>query len=279
MKRLLREPLLHFFALGALLFGLYGWLDRDGFKAPNEIVVSRGQVNILRAQFERVWQRSPTQPELTGLVANWVREEIFYREGLAMGLDRDDPVVRRRIQQKFEFIVDSATPQAPTDEELQRWLDEHSAAYQQEPTYAVRQIYFDPARHGNRLDADIAAARRALRSGTSVPGDVTMLPAALDGGALEIARTFGSAFEEGLRNLPTDEWQGPVQSGFGLHLVYLTARQPGRNRSLEEVRGVVERDLLHERSEQAAQAFYDRLRTNYSVRIEDADVTATQPAG
>src|SRR5882672_5080040 len=119
MKRLIREPLLHFLVLGALLFGLYGWLNREGFKAPNEIVVSRGQVVNLSAQFERISHRGPTQQELQGLIDNWVREEILYREGLAMNLDRDDPVVRRRIQQKVEFIVDSAAPEALTSEELQ----------------------------------------------------------------------------------------------------------------------------------------------------------------
>jgi hypothetical protein len=96
MRRLIREPLLHSLALGALLFALYGWLHREGFNPRNEIVVSKGQVSNLRSQFERLWQRDPTQQELQGLIDNWVREEIFYREGLAMGLDRDDPIVRRR---------------------------------------------------------------------------------------------------------------------------------------------------------------------------------------
>src|SRR5262245_66582775 len=105
MKRLIREPLLHFFVLGAALFALYGWLNRQGFNTPNEIVVSRGQVAVLQQQFARVWQRAPTPQELQGLVDNWVREEILYREGLAMGLDRNDPVVRRRGGQKLQFIV------------------------------------------------------------------------------------------------------------------------------------------------------------------------------
>ena len=136
--------------LGALLFGFYGWLNRDGFAGPNEIVVSRGQTASLKAQFERVWQRQPTEQELAGLIDNWVREEIFYREALAMGLDRDDPVVRRRLQQKVEFIVDSAIPEAPTAEELQQWLDEHPDAYRIDGKYTLRQVYFDPVRRGAR---------------------------------------------------------------------------------------------------------------------------------
>src|SRR5262245_30071059 len=108
MRRLLCEPLVHFFCIGALLFGAYVGLHRGSTDLPNENVVSRGQLRSLQLQFERVWQRPATKQELQGLVDNWVKEEIFYREGIAMGLDRDDPVVRRRIGQKLEFILDSA---------------------------------------------------------------------------------------------------------------------------------------------------------------------------
>jgi len=115
MRQWLREPLLHFFVLGALLFGAYGLLSRGSATAPDEIVVSRGQLQNLQLQFERVWQRAPTGAELQALVDNWVKEEIFYREGVQLGLDRDDAVVRRRIGQKLEFIVESASPPPPTD--------------------------------------------------------------------------------------------------------------------------------------------------------------------
>ena len=171
MTRLLREPLLHFFLVGAVLFGVYGWLHGGLLNSPTEIVVSRGQVQSLQMQFERVWQRPATQGELQGLIDGWVREEIFYREGIAMALDRDDPIVRRRVGQKLEFILDSAAPASPTDAELQAWLDAHPDDYQIEPTYSLRQVFFDPARHGDKLDADIAAARRALESGKLVDGD------------------------------------------------------------------------------------------------------------
>jgi hypothetical protein len=280
MRRFLREPLLHFFVLGAVLFALYGWLHRGLLNAPNEIVVSRGQLNSLQAQFERVWQRPPTPEEAQGLLDNWVREEIFYREGLAMGLDRDDPVVRRRVGQKLEFIVDGMTPAAPTNEELQAWLDSHAENYVIEPTYSLRQIYFDPARRGERLEVDIAAARRALELGEPVTGDSTMLPETLqDARAFEVVRAFGSDFAGALATLPVGGWQGPVRSGFGLHLVELTARENGREAILEEVRAEVERDLLHVRTQEASDAFYKRLRSSYTVRIDSAVGTAADPPG
>ncbi len=279
MKRLLREPLLHFFGLGVLLFAAYGWLQGGVFSSPDEIVVSSGQVANLRQQFERVWQRPPTAQELQGLVDNWVREEIFYRESVAMGLNRDDPVVRRRIQQKLEFIMDSAAPAAPTDAELQGCLDEHANRYRAEPRYALRQIYFDPRKHGERLDDDLAAARRALESGRAVAGDPTMLPAEAQGDLHEIARNFGSEFAMALAELPTGSWQGPVASGFGLHLVQLTASEPGRQPTLAEVREAVERDFLHARTEEAKSAYYKRLREDYTVRIEADAIAASGPAG
>lgn len=277
--RIFREPLLHFLVLGAALFALYGWLNRDGFDTPDEIVVSRGQIMNLQAQFERVWQRAPTSQELQGLIDNWVREEVFYREALAMGLDRDDPVVRRRMSQKVQFIIDGATPAAPTTEELQRWLDEHPDDYRVEATYSLRQVFFDPLRHAERLEEVIAAARLALDAGKSVAGDATMLPGTVSTGATQIVGTFGSSFEEALRTLPVGSWHGPLRSGFGLHLVELTAREEARAPRLEEVRAAVERDLLHARTEAANNAFYDRLRANYAVRIEDSDIPVTDPAG
>jgi PPIC-type PPIASE domain len=278
MPKLFREPLLHFLVLGAVLFGVYGWLNRGLPDSGNEIVVSRANMRSLQAQFERVWQRAPTAEELQGLIDNWVREEILYREGMVMGLDRGDPVVRRRIAQKVEFIVDGATPPKPTETELQSWLDANSDTYRIDANYSLRQVYFDPASHGDKTDAVIAAARRALERGAANAGDSTMLPGAVDAPASEVARIFGGEFEGALRELPVGGWQGPVRSGFGLHLVELRARESGRNATLDEVRTAVERDLLHARMQEAKAAFYDRVRSNYSVLIEGADSPDAEPA-
>jgi parvulin-like peptidyl-prolyl cis-trans isomerase-like protein len=277
MRKLIREPLLHFLLLGVALFALYGWLN-DGLPgSQNEIVVSRGQMRSLEAQFERVWQRSPTPEELKGLIDNWVREEILYREGLVMGLDRGDPVVRRRVAQKVEFILDGAIPAAPTDAELQAWLDSHREKYRVESRYSLRQLYFDPARHGDDIAQVISRAQSALRKGRMDVGDPTLLPAALTASASEVARVFGSEFEIALRTLPPGAWQGPVSSGFGIHLVELQAHDAERKASLNEVREAVTRDLMYARSEAANAAFFERLKATYNVRIDDA--TDPDPTG
>jgi hypothetical protein len=230
-------------------------------------------------QFERVWQRPATREELQGLIDGWVREEVFYREGIAMALDRDDPIVRRRVGQKLEFILDSAAPAAPTDAELQAWLDAHPDHYQIEPRYSLRQVFFDPARHGDKLDADVAAARRALESGKLVEGDSTLLPDQMNAArATDVARVFGNEFVVGLRVVATGGWHGPMQSDFGVHLVELSKREDGGRATLNDVRADVERDLLNARTEDAKAAVYQRLRANYSVRIDDAD-TDSSPDG
>ena len=279
MRRLLREPLLHFFVLGAALFALYGWLHRGAPNAPTEIFVSRGQVQSLEAQFERVWQRPATPQERQKLVDAWVREEVFYREGLAMGFDRDDPVVRRRIGQKLEFLIDNATPPAPGDAELQAWLEAHAANYQVEPVLSFQQVYFNPERRGATVRRDVAAARRSLASGKSVVGDPTLLPETMQAAQLsEVQQVFGDEFATAISALPAAGWQGPVHSGFGLHLVRLSESVPGHPASLEQVRARVERDLVNARAQQASEAVYQRLRANYRVRVESGAASAG-PAG
>jgi hypothetical protein len=279
MRRLLREPLLHFFVLGVALFALYSWLNRGLLNAPNEIFVSRGQISSLQTQFERVWQRRATPAELQHLVDNWVREEIFYREGLAMGLDRDDPVVRRRVGQKIQFIIESVAPTPPTTAELQAWLDAHAAKYAIEPVYSLRQVYFDPRRHGANLEREIAGARRVLEGGANDAGDSTMLPLEMQSSTQsEVERAFGAEFASALKDLPLGSWQGPVQSSFGLHLVQLSERNGGRAPPLDHVRAEVERDLLQARTEQSNEAIYDKLRANYRVRVETV-AASSEPAG
>ena len=279
IRGLAREPLLHFFLLGVALFALYAGLHRNLPAAPNEIFVSRAQVSSLQAQFERVWQRPATAAELQHLVDNWVREEVFYREGLAMGLDRDDPVVRRRVGQKIQFIAESVAPAPPTMAELQAWLDAHPTAYALESRFSFRQVYLDPQRRGAHLERDIARARHALAGGADDAGDATLLPAVMqDAARSDIEREFGTEFAAALNDLPLGGWQGPLRSTFGLHLVQLEDKHPAQTPPLEQVRAAVERDLVEARARQASEAVYDRLRANYRVRLEAAAIPAA-PAG
>jgi len=270
VPRLLHEPLLHFLILGALLFSLYAWLH-GGARKADEIVVTRGQLQSLQTQFERTRQRPPTAEEQRELIDGWVREEIFYREGLAMGLERDDPVVRRRVAQKLEFIGDGSTPAPPTPVELQAWLDGHADRYLIEPRYTLTQVYFDVARHGDKLATDVARVRRLLDEGKAPDGDPTLLPPTLDRtAASQVTRVFGQAFADGLKSLPLNAWQGPLRSTFGVHLVRLSAVEPARAATLDEARAEVERDLVQARASRLDAERYQRLRARYVVHIDAA---------
>lgn len=287
LARIAREPLLHFALFGALLFALHGWLRGPDGGAAGAIVVDGPRIDSLVAGFERVWQRPPTAAERAGLIETFVREEVLYREGLAMGLDRDDPVIRRRIGQKMAFLAGGLAPQAPTRAELQAWLDAHPADYAIEARYDVEQRYFDPQRRGAALAADLDRARALLERGAADPGgvtrgDATLLPASLQqASASAVARTFGADFAAALEGMPVGVWQGPVRSSYGVHLVRIVARAPARAPALDEVAAAVERDLLRARGQEAEDDFYRTLRDRYDVRIEDPgpDAASVAPGG
>lgn len=275
-QRWLREPLLHFLLLGVLLFVLFEWLGGDTGPMSNRITVSQAQVQQLAASFTKIWQRPPTGEELKGLVDDYVREEIAYREAVAMGLDRDDTIIRRRMRQKLEFLVeDAASATPPTDAELQAYLDGYPDSFRQEPQVSFRQVFVD----SSRGDAAAARARELLRQLSAAGpeadldgiGDSIMLETELPlGRQADIARLFGQEFADRVVAIEPGRWQGPIESGYGLHLVLVRERVEGRMPLLDEVRPLVERELLSQRRREQLAAMYDELLQKYSVTIEGA---------
>lgn len=281
IKRILREPLLHFLILGGLLFLAYNQLGGDAPPRPDEIVIDTVRIEMLQNQFERTWQRSPTPSELDGLVDAWLREEIFYREGLALGLEQGDPVVRRRIAQKMDFISEGLLVEPPDEAELQRWFEEHAERYWVDPVFTVQQVYYDPGRFDDEWAGAVAAARAALASGAEPElAGGSLLPAALaDASAREVSRVFGPDFTNTLADAPIGRWHGPVQSGFGVHLIRVEERIPGRVPELAEVRDEVERDYLAQRRDTANDVLYDSLKSRYTVRYQDDSAPDGSDAG
>lgn len=275
--RLLREPLAHFLGIGLLLFLLFKLVGGDRSAAGHEIVVNEAVVDGIVQQFAGVWQRQPTAVELRGLVDSWVREEILYREGVRMGLDRDDPVIRRRVRQKVDVLAEESQPsQAPTEAELTDWLRTHASRYALAPVISFEQATIDPTRHVNDLDRVTADLRRKLQQGADPAGisEARLLPARIaDTPEDLVARDFGEEFVTGLRDIRIGAWQGPVHSGFGLHLVKITNRVPGRAPSLDEVRAEVARDIEQDRRERAAAAFYSKALRDYRIRYETPNLT------
>lgn len=165
MKRILKEPLLHFLLLGAGLFIAYGLMSTPGSRAASgQIVVTVGHVEHLAAGFAKTWQRPPTDAELKGLVDDWVREEIATREAIALGLDRDDTVIRRRLRQKLDFVSEDIAAQTePTDADLNAYLKAHPESFRVEPRFTFRQVYLNPAKHGDTLARDAAQVLAQLQ--------------------------------------------------------------------------------------------------------------------
>jgi hypothetical protein len=275
LSALLREPLLHFLLLGAALFAAYGALGRDRSDVPGAIVVSRGQIEHLATGFTRVWQRPPTAEELDRLIRDYVREEVYYREAIAMGLDLDDTVIRRRLRQKLEFVSeDIAALAEPTQADLEAFLRSQPDRFRSEPRFTFKHVYLNPQRHGDHL-AVIADAllRRLKQAGAQVDasalGDRFLLASAFDSvSSGDIARQFGEGFARALNGLAPGAWAGPVQSGYGVHLVLLSERMEGRVPPLAEVGDSVRREWANAQREKANEAFYQKLLSRYTVAVD-----------
>jgi hypothetical protein len=258
-----------------VLFGVFAWVGDRGSARAGHIVVTPGHLEHLTVSFTRTWQRPPTAQELTGLIDDYVREEVLYREAVAMGLDRDDTIVRRRLRQKLEFLTEeTAETAAPSDEELQSFLQQHSDTFRIEPRLAFQHVYLSRNRRG---DAAHATARQLLVQLSTVDaatdptafGDPFLLPPEF---ALlsrsEIARLFGDAFATQLQHIEPGRWAGPIESAFGLHLVFVRERVDGRVPALAEVREAVQREWFAARRKAVHEQFYQRLRARYTVVVE-----------
>ncbi len=274
MKKLLREPLVHFLALGAVLFGI-GILRGEGTgPATNRIAITPGVVERLLEGFRRTWQRPPTEAEFRGLVEDYLKEEVLYREALAMGLDRDDQIIRRRMRQKLEFLTaDIVESIEPTDEDLLAYLHAHPDPYRQQTTVSFTQVYFREPPSAEQARARALSTLEDLRSNADadpeVMGDPFMHPAVhRDLSERDLLSVFGQEFAAQLVELPVGEWSGPVTSAFGLHVARLDALEPGRLSELHEVRDAVYRDLVSERTREAEQRYFDGLLAQYTVTVE-----------
>jgi PPIC-type PPIASE domain len=273
--KILREPLLHFILLGAVIFAFYSFVSRHRTDKPGQIVVTQGTLENIITGFTRTWQRPPTEEELRGQVREYIREEAAYREALAMGLDRDDTIVRRRLRQKLEFLSDDlATRVEPTDADLQTFLQAHADLFQSEPRFTFRQVYLNPQQHGANRGADEARLLAELQRGgpdadLSSLGDPFLLAPTFQNVSLaEVKQVFGDQFASALAGLSTNHWQGPVSSGYGAHFVFLSQRTEGSLPALAEIRDQVRREWFDTKRNEATEKFYQALLKRYTVKIE-----------
>lgn len=275
ISAILGNPLLQFFAAGAVIFAIYWASDRSASQPAGSITISLAEQKNLAALFEKTWRRPPTAAEFKGLIDARLREELLYREALALGLDEGDIVVRRRLVQKVEFIADDLAARVdPSEADLEAFLADNAANYAIEPRLTFRQIYLSEARRGERLMADAEALLGKLKSGADpeVLGDAIDLPRAMDKAPTSvIARSFGQDFADAIARLEPGDWAGPVRSAYGVHLVQVQAKDARRAPSLDEVRDKVERDWREARRQAARAAYLKRLKDKYAIAVERAN--------
>lgn len=273
LKRGLREPLVHFLAIGAALFAINTVVQGpDQGPTGDTIVISEGRVSQIAESFLLLSGRLPTREELQGLVDDFISEEVGYREAVAMGLDADDTIVRRRMRQKLEFLIeDDAASSDPSQAELQAWLDAHADAYRLPERRALRQVLLSADKRGPAAAEQAASLLPVLRAGADPAGqgDASMLPAAMPLTTEEgVAALFGADFARSAFSYPGKDWFGPVASPFGQHLVMVISVEPGRAVALEDVAAKVRADMVEARRNDARDAFHARMRKRYAIEID-----------
>lgn len=288
MKRLLREPLVHFLLLGAILFGVYAYAERGRASAeqPKQIRLTLDDLSQMVLVFRSQWRRDPTPEELRSLVEDKVQEEILYREALALGIEKDDTIVKRRMAQKMQFLAeDVAAAHEPSREELGTWYEANRDQFALPPRLGFRHLYFSPDRRGAHAREDASAALTRL---AGQPEDSNIAAALVDTFMFQeyyrdrapefLGKEFGPGFALAVIKLPPGSWQGPVESGFGWHLVFIDTLIPGRVPAFEEVEADVKTAWLAEHKALAWQKAYQDMRAKYTVQLPVEDAPANGDA-
>ncbi len=275
--KFLREPLVQFFFIGMCIYGAYALYgtSEEGI-ANNTIVVDSGRIDLFIKAWEQRWNRPPTKQELNGLINQFIREDIFYREAIAMGLDKDDPITRRRMAQKLEFLTrDIASLKEPKAGELKLFFEENKGQYKTPDLITFSHVFIDPDKRGDATLDDAALLLSELQaSGTSDVnvsglGDRFMLqnyyPQKTE---LEIRKQFGSGFATSVMQLEPGQWHGPVLSGYGTHLVYVNALEIAPLPVYEDVQASVFENWQAQHQEEFNEAFFESLKSRYEIVIE-----------
>ena len=277
--KFLREPLVQFFLIGMCIYGAYALYSTpdEGF-ADNTIVVDAGRIDAFKTAWEQRWNRPPNEQELNGLIDQFIREDILYREAIAMGLDKDDPITRRRMAQKLEFLSkDIASLKEPEVGELEKFFEENKEQYKTPDLITFTHVFIDPDKRGDATLDDAAVILSELQaagapdSSVSGLGDRFMLQNYYpQKSELEIRKLFGSGFTTSVMQLEIEKWHGPVLSGYGTHLVYVDALEIAPMPEFEDVQANVFENWQAQQQEEFNEAFFESLKSRYEIVIEAA---------
>ncbi len=275
MQTLLREPLLHFLLIGAVLFFVFGQVG-DPVEVDNRIVVSQADLDILANDWLRRTGRPPSPQQVEQQLRQYIREQVLSREAVNLGLDRDDVIIRRRLAQKMQFLFDDlGQVPDPTEAELIAFMSQYVERFTLPGTLSFRHIFLDPDSRGEAIQEQAQQMLSRLQESsaavdTSELGDQTLLPDQLGNETRQqVSNLFGDQFAERVYALPVNRWSGPVTSGYGLHLVYVHARTAARVQPLAEVRESVIRQWRTARQQELNDLFYQGIQQRYEIILDD----------
>lgn len=282
LARLAREPLLWFLLAGAALFGVYRLLNPEAFDRPdrNRIVITPADLTQMGVQWRARGLPPLTAEQWKSLIETRVREEVLFREAVALGLDRDDTIVKRRMVQKMDFLAqDLAAAREPSTAELKEWFAQHPERFTLPPRVSFRHLYFSSDKRGARARDDAAAAVKVLSGNPEAKvGDAFMFQDAYaDRTPDQMAKDFGPGFAKALFALAPGQWQGPVESGYGWHTVQVTQAAPARVPAFEEIVPEVKTDWMGEQAETAKRRVYESMRARYEVVLPDIPMGDGKP--
>jgi hypothetical protein len=269
LQRLVREPLLHFIAIGGLFFLIYSAVNEPYDNSIEKILISPERISQIENRFSSVWNRVPTPGELDNLIEEEIRIEVYYRDALALGLDANDTIVRRRMLQKMEFLTDTSIYlQEPSEVELAKYFAENEQNYRREPRLAFEQIYLGQSPSKDTVLQILQSLQSKSAIDPSTLGRPTLLPAQLKlSQPNAIDSVFGKGFYNQIAGITPGEWGGPVTSSYGTHLVRTLDGEPGNMLSLEEVRKSVLKDWQSYKAKENRKQDYVKRRSRYSIEI------------
>jgi hypothetical protein len=275
----LRDPLIHFFILGLVVFGLHGVLEDEPEVAddPFLVEVTSADIEWFRTMWSKRMGREPTVEELRGQVNQLIREQILSREAVSMGLDEGDMVVRRRLAQKMDFLFKDLSDIAePSEGELRAYLQGNRDAYEIPEKVTFTHIYLNADERGEEAAAEaVRLLVERLNTDEGVPPDVSglgdpfLLPSSYsDKTLMEVRREFGTQFAEKVWELEPLTWQGPVPSGYGLHAVYVGERFDAKLPAFGDLQERLKVDWMAERQRETTRKAYQEVRGRYRVLLE-----------
>lgn len=272
MKKFLREPFFHFIIIGIALFFLYGLVNKNT-DTKNTIIIDDFDLENIVSSFEMQWKRDPTEQELENIINQNIKQEIFYQEALNMNLDHNDEIIKRRLSQKMQFLSnDIAALTEPTDDVLKSYYEENADKYLTPSSYSLYQIVFSPdSRKDNYKDAaetlnqfPNATFEEMKQWGDKLPFSYYYENVS----ANELGLLLGSKFSEAIKDQEINKWIGPIPSGFGYHLVFITNKVEPQQPKFEMVKEELIRNYEYDNQIETNELIYQELKKQYEIEFD-----------